>query len=103
MTTYIVLGGIAALLLVGVIIISVWSLQKVKFSKLIVTAVVLLNTGFTAAVLYTFLKVGSEPTTLIAAWFAFTTGELWFLSGITKSKLREGGESYADSGNESHI
>lgn len=102
MTTYIVLGGIAALLLVGVIIISVWSLQKVKFSKLIVTAVVLLNVGFTAAVLYTFLRVGSEPTTLIAAWFAFTTGELWILSGVTKAKLKEGG-TYEDYRNEPQV
>ena len=36
--------------------------MKNKFSKFIVAAVVLLNTGFTAAVLYVFLRVGSEPT-----------------------------------------
>ena len=91
MANYMVIGGIAALLLVGVVIIGAWSIQKVKFSKLIVTAVVLLNTGFTAAVLYTFLRVGNEPTALVAAWFAFTTGELWFLSGIEKKKL-DGGD-----------
>lgn len=62
----------------------------------------MLNTGFTAAVLYVFLKVGSEPATLIAAWFAFTTGELWLLSGITKTKLK-GGETSADSGNQSPV
>lgn len=61
--------------------------MKSRFSKWIVAAVVLLNTGFTAAVLYVYLRVGSEPTTLIAAWFSFTTVELWALSGITKTKI----------------
>jgi hypothetical protein len=66
---------------------------KNKFSKAIVTAVVLLNVGFTASVLYVFLRVGSEPTALIAAWFAFTTGELWLLAGIRKAKAKEGGSN----------
>jgi uncharacterized protein with PQ loop repeat len=99
MVNYIVIGGIAALLLVGVVIVTIWSLQKVKFSKLIVTAVVLLNVGFTAAVLYTFLRVESEPTALIGCWFAFTTGELWLLSGITREKVRRD----ADSGDQSPV
>ena len=59
-----------------------------RYSKLIVALVILLNTGFAGAVLYTFLRVGSEPTALIAAWFAFTTGELWLLSGITREKVK---------------
>jgi hypothetical protein len=63
--------------------------SKNKFSKAIVAAVVLLNTIFTAAVLYVFLKVGSEPVTLIGAWFAFTTGELWMLSSIKKTKVNQ--------------
>ncbi|HOA84343.1 MAG TPA: hypothetical protein PKN66_10365 [Thermodesulfovibrio thiophilus] len=63
--------------------------SKNKFSKAIVTAVVLLNTIFTAAVLYVFLKVGSEPVTLIGCWFAFTTGELWMLSSIKKAKVNK--------------
>ena len=57
-----------------------------RFSKLIVAAVVFLNTGFTAAALYVFLRTGAEPGILIGAWFGFTTGELWMLSGITKTK-----------------
>lgn len=61
--------------------------KKGRFSKFIVTLVILLNVVFTAAVLYVFLNVGSEPTTLIGAWFAFTTGELWFLAGIRKKKM----------------
>ena len=69
--------------------------MKNKFSKLIVAAVVALNTGFTAAVLYVFLRTKVEPTMLIGAWFAFTTGELWLLAGITKTKVKqkEGDES----------
>lgn len=63
--------------------------SKNKFSKAIVATVVLLNTIFTAAVLYVFLKVGSEPVTLIGAWFAFTTGELWMLSSIKKTKVNK--------------
>ena len=59
-----------------------------KFSKWIVALVILLNALFTGAVLFVFLRVGSEPTTLVAAWFAFTTGELWLLSGITREKVR---------------
>lgn len=62
---------------------------KSDFSKSIVTAVVFLNTVFTAAVLYVFLRVGHEPTSLIVAWFAFTTGELWMLAGIRKKKMEE--------------
>ena len=61
--------------------------MKNRFSKLIVAAVVLLNTGFTAATLYVFLRTGGEPTALIAAWFSFTTGELWMCAGIRKAKL----------------
>ncbi|NMB41907.1 MAG: hypothetical protein GX996_08225 [Firmicutes bacterium] len=61
--------------------------KKSRFSKFIVTLVILLNVVFTAAVLYVFNNVGSEPVTLVAAWFAFTTGELWFLAGIRKKKM----------------
>lgn len=64
-------------------------MNKSKFSKAIVAAVVLLNTIFTAAVLYVFLKVGTEPVTLIGCWFAFTTGELWMLSSIKKTKVNK--------------
>ena len=70
-----------------------------KFSKKIVALVVGLNAVFTAAVFYAFLRVGHEPTTLITAWFAFTTGELWMLAGIRKAKLKHqnGGEGDARS------
>ncbi len=55
--------------------------------------VILLNILFTAAVLYVFLQTGSEPITLIGCWFAFTTGELWMLSSIKKTKVRKEGEN----------
>ena len=58
-----------------------------KFSKAIVSLVILLNAAFTVAVLYIFYRVGTKPTALIAAWFGFTTGELWFLAGIRKKKM----------------
>lgn len=30
--------------------------------------------------------------TLIGCWFAFTTGELWMLSSIKKSKVKKEGD-----------
>lgn len=63
------------------------------FSKFIVTLVVFLNVLFTGAVLYVFLQTGNEPMTLVGAWFAFTTGELWMLSSIKKKKVKENATS----------
>lgn len=58
-----------------------------RFSKFIVVLVILLNIVFAAATLYIYLKVGSEPTTLIMSWFAFTTGELWLMASIKKKEV----------------
>lgn len=66
--------------------------KKNRFSKFIVVLVILLNVAFTLGIFYLFLKVGSEPTTLIGSWFAFTTVELWSLSKIKRKKLEEGDE-----------
>jgi len=63
---------------------------KGKFSKLIISAVIMLNILFTATVLYVFLKTSSEPTALVTAWFAFTTAELWSLASIKKTKVKRG-------------
>ena len=60
--------------------------RKIKFSKFIVTLVILLNVIFAIAVFYVFTKVGSEPSTLIGAWFGFTTIELWSLSKIKREE-----------------
>lgn len=67
-----------------------------KFSKFIVTVVILLNVGFTVAALYAFLRVGSEPSTLITAWFAFTTGELWALAAIKRKEVGNRESDYID-------
>lgn len=58
-----------------------------RFSKLIVSLIILLNVLFTVGVLYVFLRVGNEPSILIGAWFAFTTGELWLLATIKKKEI----------------
>ncbi len=60
-----------------------------KFSNFIVALVILLNAAFTVAVLYIFYRVGTEPTTLIGAWFSFTTIELWALAGIKKKEVEK--------------
>ena len=53
-----------------------------KYSKLIVASIILMNAIFAVAILYVFLKTSSEPGVLVGAWFAWTTGELWALSKI---------------------
>lgn len=63
--------------------------KKKKFSKKIVVLVILLNILFTVAVFVAAFFNAIIPDSLIGAWFAFTTGELWFLSTIKKS---EGGQ-----------
>ncbi len=63
------------------------NIPKAEFSKFIVTLVVILNLGFTAVVLYIFYRTGKEPDVLTGAWFAFTTGELWMLSKIKRTKV----------------
>lgn len=58
-----------------------------RYSKWIVVLVIGLNSAFAAVVFYVFLKVGNEPSTLIASWFAFTTGELLALAGIKRKEI----------------
>ena len=60
-----------------------------KFSKVIVSLIVLMNAAFTIAVLYVFYRIGTEPMTLIGAWFGFTTVELWALAGIKKKEVEK--------------
>lgn len=63
--------------------------KKSFFSKVIVLSVISLNVIFTLAVLYIFTKTSTEPSSLIVAWFSFTTIELWSLAGIKKAKERK--------------
>jgi len=70
--------------------------KTMRFSKWIVAAVIFLNAAFAAAVLYVFMRVGSEPATLVGAWFAFTTGELWALAAIKRREIERGGNNGQD-------
>ena len=65
-----------------------WKKIKGVFSKLVIVLVIVLNVWFTKEVLEVFKVTGSEPAALVAAWFAFTTGELWMLASIKKCKTK---------------
>lgn len=60
---------------------------KGQYSKALVTLIILMNVIFTIAVFFVFARTGSEPSTLIATWFSFTTVELWSLARIKKKKI----------------
>ena len=62
--------------------------NKGNFSKKVVISVIILNILFTLAVMYLFLQTGSEPMTLVGAWFSFTTIELWSLASIKKTESK---------------
>lgn len=62
-------------------------MKKGEFSKLVVALIIALNVIFSFSVLFAFVKTATEPSTLIACWFGFTTGELWILAGIKKKKI----------------
>lgn len=64
----------------------------VKYSKIIVMLIVVMNALFATAILYVFLKTSSEPTVLVGAWFGWTTGELWALSKIKRNEAKGKGE-----------
>lgn len=57
-----------------------------QYSKMIVSFVILANVVFTLLVLVTFWRTAGEPSTLIGAWFTFTTVELWNLARIKGKK-----------------
>ncbi len=65
------------------------NVKKGRFSKLIVTFVIIINIFFTLGTMYIFLRTGNEPTALIGAWFTFTTVEVWQLAKIKQSKQKE--------------
>ena len=60
--------------------------KKGRFSKVVVLLVIALNILFTMKVFDVMEKGYMEPTSLIVAWFGFTTVELWSLAGIKKRK-----------------
>jgi hypothetical protein len=56
-----------------------------------VTFIIISNIIFAGSVLAVFWHTGAEPAALTAAWFAFTTGELWLLAGLKKKKMKSEG------------
>jgi len=64
--------------------------MNARFSKKVVAGIVFLNAAFAVAVLVIFAKTGTEPSVLIGAWFAFTTGELWACALIKRAKVDAG-------------
>ena len=64
--------------------------RKGIFSKVLIALIVAANVAFAVAVLVVFCSTYSEPSTLIMAWFGFTTGELWALAFVKKKKLEKG-------------
>ena len=66
-----------------------WIIRKIKaiqFSKVIVILVIVMNVIFTRKIFSVFELTGNEPSSLIVAWFGFTTVELWSLSKIKRNK-----------------
>lgn len=64
--------------------------KKNKYSKIMVSAIIIANAIFTICIMYLFLKKGNEPMTLIGAWFSFTTVQLWNMASIKKHKIDKG-------------
>ena len=60
-----------------------------KYSKIIVMGIIILNCLFALGVLYTHLKTSTEPTALVAAWFSFTTVELWQYASIKTTEIKK--------------
>ena len=68
-----------------------------RYSKKLIAGIVVLNVIFAIAVLWNHFHTGNEPTTLVGAWFAFTTVELWNLATIKKAEIKkERGEHDTD-------
>ncbi|MDR2939557.1 MAG: hypothetical protein LBV08_04460 [Clostridiales bacterium] len=51
-----------------------------RYSKAVVTLILILIIAFSVSILYIFVKTGSEPTTLVAGFFSFVSVELWALA-----------------------
>lgn len=63
------------------------------FSKKIVKIVISLNVIFVICTFYLCSGDHIVPDSLIVTWFGFTTGELWLLAGIKKTKEKERGKN----------
>ena len=63
--------------------------MKGQYSKVLVALIITMNIAFSVAILVVYAQIGTEPAALIAAWFSFTTGELWLMASIKKSKVKK--------------
>ena len=66
--------------------------QKGHYSKILVLGIILLNVLFTVGILVVFWHTMTEPSVLVASWFAFTTGELSLCAVIKSNKVKKGGK-----------
>lgn len=65
-----------------------------SLSKILVPLIIVANILFTWQILELFKLGYGEPSSLIYAWFAFTTGELFAMAKIRSDKVKvEGTES----------
>lgn len=68
--------------------------MRSRFSKRIVTLVIVLNVLYTGAVLFVYYHTGTEPVALTTGWYAFTGTELLALAGLkykeAKNKEEDG-------------
>jgi len=63
-------------------------MKKGWTSRIIILLVIGLNVWFANKTLNVFAATGVEPVATVAAFFSFTTGELWALTYIKKLKLK---------------
>lgn len=61
--------------------------QALRFSKMIIIAVIIMVLIFTGCVLYIFKKKGAAPTVIRASFFAFMTGEVLALAKLKLSEI----------------
>ena len=74
--------------------------KSIKYSKLIVAAVILLNVIFAVATFWATVLGYIVPDALIVAWFAFTGTELLACAGIKISENKTGVDESADDSDE---
>jgi len=61
--------------------------QALRFSKIIIIAVIIMVLIFTGCIVYVFYKKGAEPTVIIASFFTFMTGEVLALAKLKLSEI----------------
>lgn len=64
-----------------------------KFSKVIVAFIIIINILFCIAALYINYKGYAVSDSLIVSWFSFTTAELWGLAFIKGKEIKHSEDS----------